>query len=226
MLSKLLAVIIAPSLLYGICYLVLKYFGITQIPTLIESVVLELLTLVVIIYLFHFYKKGAIAKLNTTVFSLKKAILLIPISLLVRVPAIIIFVIIEAFNLFPYLSQSFDEGVKFQWSDLATPTGFGTPVDITLALFLTVIVTPIVEELLFRGVIFNFLRTKWSVPYAFFGTCVIFTLVHVYVGLFIGTFIMGLALTWVYYKWGNIKYSMILHGLINLLPFLLGVLSK
>ena len=224
-LGKLLLVILVPIAAYIVIYFGLGMVGI-RLPVLIESFITIFLEVVAIVYIFGFYKPEVFKKLSSQPVSIIGLLILIPFSLAVRIPTVLVFVILDLLNLFPQLFESFDEGVKFQWSDLVTPTGFGQPVDITLAVLIAVILTPIAEELLFRGVIFNFLRSKLTISKAIIFTSVIFALVHVYVGLLIGSFILGLALTWIYYKWKNITYPIVLHAFINLLPFLLGVMAK
>jgi len=105
-----------------------------------------------------------------------------------------------------------------------------------LTAFLVVILAPIAEELLFRGVIFAPLRKKSRVL-AYAVSTLLFAFLHVHLHLFPGfspaLLLMllpyipaGLALAWVYEKNGSIWATILLHSLMNLiaLPFALSLI--
>ncbi|MCL2588469.1 MAG: CPBP family intramembrane metalloprotease [Oscillospiraceae bacterium] len=100
------------------------------------------------------------------------------------------------------------------------------------SLFLTVILAPIVEELLFRAAIFAPLL-KRNRFLAYFVSTFLFAFIHILHFLSSAPLPMlltvmlfyipaGAALAWVYEKSGNIWTAIILHGLMNLIAILLG----
>ena len=90
-----------------------------------------------------------------------------------------------------------------------------------LVLILTVAVgAPIVEELLFRGVLFEELNRFVSVKTTIFLTALIFSLYHFNILQSPNTFVMGLVLAWTYYKTRSIKASIIIHATNNILALI------
>ncbi len=83
-----------------------------------------------------------------------------------------------------------------------------------LALFASV-VGPIIEEILFRGVLYSAVRKKWGVNKGLMVTSLFFALIHFNFFQFIPIFGLGLALTWLYEKTGNLLPSIAMHALNN-----------
>ncbi len=90
-----------------------------------------------------------------------------------------------------------------------------------LLLSIAVVFAPFVEELVFRGFIFNaFLK---YVPFAtsMLASGAIFSAMHVFSGgepqysVFFPLFAGGMILAWVYYQTGSLTASMLTHGLFN-----------
>jgi len=103
--------------------------------------------------------------------------------------------------------------------------------NLLLSLLMTVILAPILEELLFRGVLFAPLR-KHGRALAYFVSTFFFALLHVIVFLFLTLdpnllLIMllyvpaGIAFCWVYEKSGSIWTAIFLHALMNLVAVFL-----
>lgn len=91
----------------------------------------------------------------------------------------------------------------------------------SLVLILTVAVgAPIVEEILFRGVLFEELNRQCSVKTTIFLTALIFGLYHFNILQSPNTFVMGLVLAWTYYRTQSIKASMIVHATNNILALI------
>lgn len=83
--------------------------------------------------------------------------------------------------------------------------------------FLMVIITPIIEEILYRGIIFNLLLKKYSVNISLIVSSLIFAFVHL---RFIGfgyLFLYGLLFGFAYYKTKSIFTPIIIHFVINLM---------
>lgn len=110
-------------------------------------------------------------------------------------------------------------------------TGFslGVPMEGTASinpviLFLTVAVFPaIVEELLYRGVLYRYLRGH-GVQFAAIASSVIFGLAHMnFLQLIFATF-LGVVCCYIYEATGKLRYSMLLHLLNNSVLVLFSVL--
>lgn len=83
--------------------------------------------------------------------------------------------------------------------------------------FLMVIITPIIEEILYRGIILNLLLKKYSVIISLILSSLIFAFIHLN---FIGIgylFLYGLLFGFAYYKTKSLFTSILLHFLINLM---------
>lgn len=83
-----------------------------------------------------------------------------------------------------------------------------------------VIIAPIVEELIFRGVVLHGLMRNYSVPTAVFFSGLLFALFHLNPWQFPATFVLGLILGWVMIRTKNIGLAIIGHGINNLLVLL------
>lgn len=96
-------------------------------------------------------------------------------------------------------------------------------VDGIAILIVTVIGAPLVEELLFRGVLFEELRKEISLKVTIFLTALVFGIYHFNILQSSNAFFLGLVLAYVYYKTRSIKASIIVHAtnnMIAMIPFL------
>lgn len=89
--------------------------------------------------------------------------------------------------------------------------------------FLTVaIAAPILEELIFRGVLLkNFLK-KYSVTKAIVLSALLFGIAHLNPWQFVGGFVMGIMMGWVYYKTKSVITVIFIHFVNNSFSFYLG----
>lgn len=97
------------------------------------------------------------------------------------------------------------------------------PIDGMIILLVVAIGAPLVEELLFRGVLFEELRKECSLKMTIFLTALVFGIYHFNILQSPNTFFMGLVLAYVYYKTKSIKGPIIVHATNNILamvPFL------
>lgn len=85
-----------------------------------------------------------------------------------------------------------------------------------LNLITSIIFVPIVEELIFRGVIFSRLNMRMNFVYAMLISSVLFSLFHGF-GRMTVTFVFGLALCLLYLKTDNILIPIVIHILGNFL---------
>lgn len=83
------------------------------------------------------------------------------------------------------------------------------------------IISPIIEEYIFRGVIFNKLKTFNSKKTSIIITTIIFSIMHFELSQIIYTLIVGYYLTYLYSETNNLKTSIISHMVINTSTLLL-----
>jgi membrane protease YdiL (CAAX protease family) len=94
----------------------------------------------------------------------------------------------------------------------------GTPVQFALTLLVGGLAVPFGEELLFRGVLYTWLR-RWGVAVAMVGSALIFGVNHGINVVFLATVVLGLVLALAYERSGSIWPGVVGHVLYNLLVF-------
>ena len=77
------------------------------------------------------------------------------------------------------------------------------------------VIAPVVEELLFRGVLYPYLRARTGVPAAVVGSAALFAVVHGYVILMPVLFVTGVALALVRERYESILPAIALHAMNN-----------
>ena len=216
-----LAYMLVPALLYLVYYIVIFTFRLPELNEQINALFVDTLTLLAVIYYFQLYTKENVHTLFFEKLKVRKLLSLIPLSFVVRVPLLILVVfIVLIFG--DTLMNTIDEGVNYQWQGFTDLSGWGYVV----AILSFSVIGPIHEELFFRGVVYNYLKKKYSIRTSILYSTVLFTLFHIHPGLYPSSFILGIALVLVYQKWNNLTYSILLHMLINLHPFLMELLSN
>jgi membrane protease YdiL (CAAX protease family) len=83
------------------------------------------------------------------------------------------------------------------------------------------IVTPIAEELLFRGIIYNYLKRFLDRKWAFFLAAVLFGLYHMNMVQGVYAFIMGLVILYAYEYFGDFRAAVEVHMLSNIISYCL-----
>lgn len=78
-----------------------------------------------------------------------------------------------------------------------------------------VILAPVAEEFIFRGMLYPFIKQLGFPKLAFFGTSFLFALIHFDIATFLALFVLALALTWLYEKTDNLLAPIIVHALFN-----------
>ena len=90
-------------------------------------------------------------------------------------------------------------------------------------IFNIIVVSPIIEEVIFRGVLWSFLKRYINEKNVFIATSLIFAAVHIdflhVVGLLPASFLVG----WFRYRTGDIKASLLCHMSNNLVACLLTI---
>lgn len=106
------------------------------------------------------------------------------------------------------------ESIKKAFMDFGSHTGF-------LLFVLMVVAAPILEELIFRGIILDGLLKKYSPIKSILISSLLFGLVHLNPWQFITGLIIGIFSGWVYYRTRSLSISIIIHAAANLSGFLL-----
>ena len=93
------------------------------------------------------------------------------------------------------------------------------PVEVGLQIISVVIMAPIAEELLFRGILFKTIKHAGYPLAGMFASAALFALVHGSMALMLPLFVMGFALAWVYEKSGSIIAPIVMHATFNAINF-------
>ncbi|MGH2753627.1 MAG: lysostaphin resistance A-like protein [Actinomycetota bacterium] len=88
-------------------------------------------------------------------------------------------------------------------------------VEITLLFITTALAAPIVEEFLFRGILYRYLRGVWGILPATLGSAALFSVLHLIPSLFAPLFFLGVVLAFVVERYDSIYPGIVLHGVIN-----------
>ncbi len=89
-------------------------------------------------------------------------------------------------------------------------------INITIGFVSAAIISPVYEEIFYRGFLYKWFRVKWGLVTGLFFSSIIFTIVHIptYNTLPVN-FISGLIFAWTYEKTNSIIPGMIIHGTFN-----------
>jgi membrane protease YdiL (CAAX protease family) len=82
-----------------------------------------------------------------------------------------------------------------------------------------VVIAPVAEEFIFRGILFPFVKQLGWPKLAWFGVSFLFALIHADKAIFIPLFVLALALTWLYEKTDNLLAPITAHALFNAINF-------
>ena len=88
--------------------------------------------------------------------------------------------------------------------------------------FALCVFTPLIEELLFRRIVYGFLL-RFGFWKAFFGTALLFSVCHFFIGGVGGLFILGMGFQLMYLRFRNLGASVLLHALINASAFFISI---
>ena len=90
-----------------------------------------------------------------------------------------------------------------------------------LEVFNIIVVVPIIEEIVFRGLFYKLLRSYFSIVPSMLISSIIFSIVHENILVLIVLFSLGLILCYSYERNKSIIYPIVIHSLFNLLMLLL-----
>ncbi len=92
-------------------------------------------------------------------------------------------------------------------------------VDFLFLAIATIILAPIVEELIFRGILLHRLSIKWGIISAVFISSILFGISHLGLAV-IGAFVFGITMTALYKKTNSISSSIVAHSINNAIAVL------
>ncbi|RIJ48164.1 CPBP family intramembrane metalloprotease [Maribellus luteus] len=101
------------------------------------------------------------------------------------------------------------ESLEKAFMDFGSQTGF-------FAFVLMVIAAPVLEELIFRGIILDGLLKQYSPTKSILISSLLFGLVHLNPWQFVTGFIIGIFSGWVYYKTRSLSLAIVIHASANL----------
>jgi membrane protease YdiL (CAAX protease family) len=91
-------------------------------------------------------------------------------------------------------------------------------IEMILTFVSVVIAAPLIEEVLFRGLLYGSLRDVIGIPGAILISGIVFGVLHLTsVGTVIVASAAGIAMAYIYAMSGNLAYTIILHSLVNLI---------
>ncbi len=96
---------------------------------------------------------------------------------------------------------------------------FNGSVEYFLELIIVVVLAPIVEEILYRRIIFTKLKESFPLGVALIITSTLFSIMHLDFNGLIQYFIIGFLLTYTYYITNSLVLNIIYHSLLNLFTF-------
>jgi membrane protease YdiL (CAAX protease family) len=91
-----------------------------------------------------------------------------------------------------------------------------------ITLFQSIIAAPILEELIFRGIILDGLLKKYSALKSILISSLLFGLIHLNPSQLVVGLIMGIFTGWIYYKTRMLTLSFLIHSVYNLASVLMG----
>ena len=81
--------------------------------------------------------------------------------------------------------------------------------------FFAVVLAPVAEEFVFRGVLYPFVKQLGFPKLAWVGVSLLFAFIHDDAQIFVPLFVLALALTWLYERTDNLLAPILMHGLFN-----------
>ncbi len=205
--------------------LLIHQFGIDNLPEITGEFISDVLLLPILVVIFSLYRKERKAQLFKKKLEWKKLLKLIPISIVARIAVVLVILALTVVLLLllkKNITDLIDSGIDYQWSAFDQGKGIAKLFGfLSFAIF-----GPINEELLNRVVILDYLKKNYSTKIAIIYSSIIFMLAHLHPGLYISSLVLGLILAYVYVKWENLWYAILLHMLINMQPFILAYFLK
>ena len=101
------------------------------------------------------------------------------------------------------------------------------PLGVILLLLAAVVIGPIAEEIIFRGILYSSMRDRWGRPIATLLSASIFGAVHFeFVWVLVPTLVLGAMLAWLFEATRSLKAPIVAHMIYNLFAVGSGYLLK
>ncbi len=84
-----------------------------------------------------------------------------------------------------------------------------------------IVLAPLVEEILFRGILYPLLKHRGYPRLALWGTSLLFAAIHVHLATFVPLFVFGVILVWIYERTDTLLAPILTHATFNTINFLL-----
>ena len=97
---------------------------------------------------------------------------------------------------------------------------------IPLELIGTATFIPAIEEIVFRGLIYENMKKKFKIQYAIFGSAVAFGIFHFDLRQCLNAMVLGIVFVVIYETFGNLKASIIVHSSANVTSLLLNYICS
>ncbi|MEY7852123.1 lysostaphin resistance A-like protein [Natrarchaeobius sp. A-rgal3] len=105
-----------------------------------------------------------------------------------------------------------------------TPAGASTTVGLVAVVFGVVIVAPLAEEMLFRGILFGYLLSRWGrISAAVGGSVLLFGIVHPGAAGVLFAVLSGLLLALLRIRYDNLVGAWLMHALVNVSAFVMAI---
>ncbi len=108
-------------------------------------------------------------------------------------------------------------GLSVHWTEWFLPQlVWGSQAELLKTLLEVVVLAPLFEEIIFRGIVFSALRAKFGLSVSLIGSAGIFALAHGYGPIaFLSVFWSGILWAWLYERTGSIVPGMCAHAINN-----------
>jgi|TARA_B110000240_G_C13374458_1_gene399683 membrane protease YdiL (CAAX protease family) len=103
-------------------------------------------------------------------------------------------------------------------------TPLNNPIDASIHWMGLILLAPILEEIIFRGIVLKGFLINYNPKKAILLSAIVFGIVHMEPTQVINAFIIGLFFGWIYYKTKSILITMILHFIANSSVFIQSIL--
>ncbi|MDP3014049.1 MAG: type II CAAX endopeptidase family protein [Candidatus Subteraquimicrobiales bacterium] len=192
--------------------LIWKLFFLSSLGA-ISSMILAYFFLFVLVWYFGLRPYNAsLVDLGFTPFKLSKALLYAFLGVL--------FIRAFLYNYTLFLSEALKIKPPALYKEM--PELFGESlIGFLIAVLVVVIIAPVVEELFFRGFMYQAIKKQMGTSKAILFSSAIFALFHPQAWLLIPMMIMGIILAWLYEKFGSLGPPIILHALNNLVSVII-----
>ena len=190
--------------------LMIKYFY-HPLPVEVYSVfILEsslIIDTLIIIIILPWYNVGVLEQFRIVKFNVLIMVVIMAVFVL-----ILVLPIVDTVEFIKRLTHQQLTIKKFDFALLTTPN-----INKIIYFFLMVIITPVVEEIIYRGFLFNLLLKKYSVKIALIVSSLIFAFFHLRFAGIGFLFVYGLFFGYVYYKTNSLIAPILAHFTINFL---------